>query len=68
MTDVTLSVPEIHCGHCKSSIEGAVRPLDGVASAEVDVETRSVRVVFDAPATLAQIHAVIEDQGYAIGG
>ena len=30
MTETTLSVPEIHCDHCKMSIEGAVGALDGV--------------------------------------
>ena len=27
MTETTLSVPEIHCGHCKMSIEEAVGAL-----------------------------------------
>ena len=31
MTETTLSVPEIHCDHCKMSIEGAVGALDGVS-------------------------------------
>ena len=30
MTETKLSVPEIHCDHCKMSIEGAVGALDGV--------------------------------------
>ena len=37
MTEKTLSVPEIHCNHCKMSIEGAVTSLPGVQSAAVDV-------------------------------
>lgn len=66
MTDKTLSVPEIHCDHCKMSIEGAVGALDGVASALVDVEQRTVSVAFDAPASIEGIIGAIEDQGYEV--
>ena len=66
MTQTTLSVPEIHCGHCKMSIEGAVGELDGVTSAEVDVDARTVSVAFDAPASLDGIIGAIEDQGYEV--
>ena len=66
MTDTTLSVPEIHCGHCKSSIEGAVSALDGVASAAVDIESATVSVSYDDPASLDTIVAAIEEQGYEV--
>jgi len=66
MTETTLSVPEIHCDHCKMSIEGAVGALEGVSKAEVDVPTTSVTVVFDAPADIPAIVAAIEEQGYAV--
>ena len=66
MTEKTLSVPEIHCDHCKMSIEGAVGALDGVSSAEVNVEERTVNVAFDAPASLDGIVGAIEDQGYDV--
>ncbi|MEE9582486.1 MAG: cation transporter, partial [Acidimicrobiia bacterium] len=38
MSTRTLSVPDISCGHCKSSIEGAVGPLDGVELVEVAID------------------------------
>src|SRR4030095_14291222 len=47
MTTMTISVPEIHCDHCKHSIEGALAALPGVASARVDVEARAVTVGLD---------------------
>lgn len=40
----TYSVPEISCGHCKTAIEGAVRPLGGVARVEVDIDAKTVTV------------------------
>ena len=66
MTEATLNVPEIHCGHCKMSIEGALDLLDGVDRATVDVPAATVRVTFGPPATLDGIVAVIEDQGYEV--
>ena len=66
MTETTLSVPEITCDHCKNSIEGAVGALDGVASAEVNVEAKTVSVGFDAPASIEGIIGAIEDQGYDV--
>lgn len=66
MTEKTLSVPEIHCDHCKMSIEGAVKAIDGVATAEVSVEQATVSVGFDAPASIESIITAIEDQGYEV--
>lgn len=66
MTEITLSVPEIHCDHCKMSIEGAVSALDGVATATVAVDTATVAVAYDDPTTMDDIVSAIEDQGYAV--
>jgi copper chaperone len=67
MTTETITVPEIHCGHCKTSIEGALRPLDGVERALVDVGARTVTVAYD-PALIdpARLRAAIEEQGYEV--
>jgi copper chaperone len=67
MTTMTISVPEIHCDHCKHSIEGALAPLPGVASARVDVEARMVTVEVDETLTdRGRLVAAIEDQGYDV--
>jgi len=66
MTETTLSVPEIHCGHCKMSIEAAVGALDGVDTAAVDVAARTVTASYNAPADISQIVAAIEEQGYEV--
>jgi copper chaperone len=65
-TTTTLSVPEIHCDHCKSSIEGALGGLDGVTSAEVSVPEKTVTVTFDESVGLATIKETIEEQGYDV--
>ena len=67
MTTMTISVPEIHCDHCKHSIEGALAPLPGVTSARVDISTRTVTVEVDETVTdREQLVAAIEDQGYDV--
>ncbi len=67
MTTETIVVPEIHCEHCRTSIEGALRPLDGVERALVDVGRRTVTVTYDEAAVdhRALVEA-IEDQGYEV--
>jgi len=67
MITATLNVPDISCGHCKSSIEGAVAPLDGVDNVEVHVDTRTVDLAYDGTdATFNAIVAAIEEQGYEV--
>ena len=67
MNRVTLNVPDISCGHCKSSIEGAVAPMDGVESAEVTIDARTVAVTYDESAVdLDAIINAIEAQGYDV--
>ena len=65
MSSTTLRIPGIHCGNCKAAIEGALGELDGVRSAEVSVEERSVAVDYDESLVhLDQIKDAIVEQGY----
>ena len=67
MTSQTLSVPEISCGHCKSSIEAAVAQLDGVDRVEVQIEAQTVELEYDGTdTTLTTIVTAIEDVGYEV--
>lgn len=65
MTTTTYLVPEISCGHCKSTIESAVGDLDGVDRVDVDIETKTVTVDGGEPETIV---AAIEDAGYDVAG
>jgi copper chaperone len=67
MTTMTISVPGIHCDHCKHSIEAALAPLPGVRSARVDIDACTVTVeAEEARVDRAQLVAAIEDQGYDV--
>lgn len=65
MGATTVPVPGIHCDHCKASIEGALRTLEGVRSAEVSVAERTVAVEYDESLVdVGRIRETIVDQGY----
>lgn len=67
MTALTLNVPGVSCGHCKQSIEGAVSGMPGIDKVEVNIEPKTVDLVFDDSAvTLDSIIEAIEDQGYEV--
>jgi copper chaperone len=67
VTTEVVSVPEISCAACKTAIEGALNPLNGVRAAVVDVAAKQVSVDFD-EAVIGRdaLVAAIESQGYAV--
>jgi copper chaperone len=68
-TQTILQVPEVHCDHCKTSLEGAVGSLGGVAAVEVNVPDATLDVSFDeGTVSLDTIKHTIEEQGYAVFG
>ena len=69
MSTAVVSVPEISCAACKSAIEGALNPLDGVRTVVVDIAGKRVSVDFD-EAVIGHdaLVAAIESQGYAVAG
>jgi copper chaperone len=68
MKQISLQVPEVHCDHCKSSIEGAVSALPGVQTVEVAIADATVDVEYDDTVELDTIKKAIEEQGYAVFG
>lgn len=67
METLTLSVPDISCDHCKTSIEGATAELSGVAESVVDIPDKTVTVTFETTQVgRDDIVSAIEDQGYEV--
>ncbi len=64
MTTRTYSVPGISCGHCKSAIEGELAPLDGVESALVDIDAKTVTVVGEI--SEADVRTAVDEAGYEV--
>jgi copper chaperone len=64
---VTLTAPDISCGHCVATINKAVGGLDGVQQVEAEEATKQVHISYDpAKVTLAQIEATMEEEGYPV--
>ncbi len=64
MTKRTYSVPGISCGHCKAAIEGELAPLDGVESAIVDIDAKTVTVIGEI--TEVDVRTAVGEAGYEI--
>ena len=64
MTTRTYSVPGISCGHCKAAIEGELAPLDGVESAIVDIDAKTVTVIGEI--TEVDVRAAVDEAGYEV--
>jgi copper chaperone CopZ len=55
-------VPGVTCGHCKAAIERGVSDVPGVASVNVDIDTK--RVVVEGEAGPDRVVAAIVEAGY----
>jgi copper chaperone len=65
MSNVTLNVEGMSCGHCVSSVEKAVSSLG--AAAKVDLPSKTVSVEYDEnKVSLDAIKEAIVDQGYDV--
>jgi copper chaperone len=67
MTDVTLTVPDMSCGHCKAAVEGELNKLSGVKEANADIERGTVEVSYDeGTVTTEDLKGAIEEAGYTV--
>ena len=65
LTVVTISVPTIQCGMCVKSITKAVTAVEGVASAQVNLDEKTTTVSFDGKKTdVKKLEATIAGIGY----
>ena len=66
MTQLTMDISGMTCGHCVASVTRALKGLDGVTVEQVTLG--KAKVSYDANATSpAQIAQAIEEEGYNVG-
>jgi copper ion binding protein len=64
---VTVTAPDISCGHCVATVKEAVGALPGVAAVEVDVDTKRIEIDVDpGRVSLVQIEAALDEAGYPV--
>ena len=64
---ISLTAPDISCGHCVATIKEEVGTLPGVARVEADPDTKRVEIDFDpGRVSLAQIEATLDEAGYPV--
>ena len=67
MDRIKLAINGMTCGHCVSSVDKALKTIDGVTVENVAVG--SATVSFDPTAVSeARIAEVVEDEGYSVTG
>ena len=63
MSEISYSVPGMHCGHCELAVSEELRQVEGVDSVQVDLATKLV-TVRGARLDDASLRAPIEAAGY----
>jgi len=65
---ITLTAPDISCGHCVNAIQNRLGGLDGVSNVTASAETKQVEINFDpAKINLDTIKHELDDEGYPVG-
>jgi copper chaperone len=59
---ITLTVPDMSCGHCKAAVEKAVASVDPAATVTVDLPARTVAITSTAPTET--LIAALATEGY----
>ncbi|MFH1154140.1 MAG: heavy-metal-associated domain-containing protein [Pseudomonadota bacterium] len=64
MSKTTFTIPRISCGHCVKAIQNELKDLEGVTAVDGDPATKTIRVDFEAPASLDAIKALLKEINY----
>jgi copper chaperone len=67
MTEKTLKVPDMSCGHCKAAVEDELNKLSGVKYSKADVQKGTVEVSYDETRVSTEhLNDAIEEAGYTV--
>ena len=64
MNSIYLSVAGMTCGNCVKHVEKSIASIAGVSKVEVDLASGAVKVDGDIAQKVAEIIAVLEEDGY----
>ena len=63
MSEITYTVPDMSCGHCKQAVSGELSGVAGVETIDIDLDTKLV-TVRGHDLDDAALRAAIEEAGY----
>ncbi len=67
MTEKTLKVEGMSCGHCKAAVEDQLNSLTGVERSSADFERGTVEAAYDEDwVTTEDIGGAVEEAGYTL--
>ena len=62
----TIKIDGMHCNHCKMRVEKALKTLNGVASAVVNLEAKTADIESTTEINDAVIAEAIDDAGFKV--
>ncbi|MBI4503848.1 MAG: heavy-metal-associated domain-containing protein [Gemmatimonadetes bacterium] len=65
MASLKLKVSGMHCGHCTTTVERALKKVSGVYGVSVDLDAGSAEVDFDGKAPAGEFVEAVRAVGYS---
>jgi copper chaperone CopZ len=62
----TIKVDGMHCNHCKMRVEKALKALNGITSAKVDLEAKTAEIESTVEIDDSLIESAIDDVGFKV--
>jgi copper chaperone CopZ len=66
LTTAIYGVDGMTCGHCVQAVTSEVGAISGVTDVSVDLSSGAVTVTSREPLDPAEVHAAIDEAGYAV--
>ena len=67
MATTVLNVPDISCEHCERTITGALTPVEGVRTVNVDIPGKQVHVDYDESVVdVNKMKDVLQEEDYPV--
>lgn len=61
-----IKVQGMHCGHCASRVENALKSIDGVKSVKIDLSSGAVTILSSAVLDDEKIKAAVAQAGFEV--
>ncbi len=66
MNTVTYTIPNISCNHCVHTINMELGDLEGVKGVDANLDSKLVKVEYEAPATEQKIEETLAEINYPV--